>query len=350
MSAQTTIHINGVTGYIGGTVLARLLEHPKRSTFRITALLRDAKKAEKLKADFGVEPIVGSLDDVDLIEKAASEADIIIPTADCDHEPSCNAILRGAKKRFETTGRRPAIINTSGTSAIAVDTNGLQASETIYDDANAEQMASLPITNLHRVVDTTLIAADAEGGYTYTYILMPATIWGHADHALTRAGIANHRSIQMPNVIAGSLLRGRPGVWGKGAGIWTSVEIGELGDLYMLLVDAVLRDPASIPHGREGYYFGATEEHSWYEASRAIGEAMVALGKTDNPEPTSFTDEEIAKWYKGYDLCSNARARPTHATALGWKPKQKKAEFLASLRHEVEGCIEKPFPLKPIRP
>ena len=159
-------------------------------------------------------------------------------------------------------------------------------------------MASLPITNLHRVVDTTLIAADAEGGYTYTYILMPATIWGHADHALTRAGIANYRSIQMPNVIAGSLLRGRPGVWGKGAGIWTSVEIGELGDLYMLLVDAVLRDPASIPHGREGYYFGATEEHSWYEASRAIGEAMVALGKTDNPEPTSFTDEEIAKWYK----------------------------------------------------
>ena len=66
----------------------------------------------------------------------------------------------------------------------------------------------------------------------------------------------------------------------------------------MLLVDAVLRDPAGIPHGREGYYFGATEEHSWYEASRAIGEAMVALGKTDNPEPTSFTDEEIAKWYK----------------------------------------------------
>ena len=186
----------------------------------------------------------------------------------------------------------------SGTSAIADDTNGLSASETIYDDANAEQMASLPITNLHRVVDTTLVAADAEGGYTYTYILMPATIWGHADHALTRAGIANYRSIQMPNVIAGSLLRGRPGVWGKGAGIWTSVEIGELGDLYMLLVDAVLGDPASVPHGREGYYFGATEEHSWYEASRAIGEAMVALGKTDNPEPTSFTDEEIAKWYK----------------------------------------------------
>ena len=53
---------------------------------------------------------------------------------------------------------------------------------------------------------------------------------------------------------------------------------------------------------------------------------------------------------QGYDLCSNARARPTHATALGWKPKQKKAEFLASLRREVEGCIEKPFPLKPIRP
>ncbi|KAL1744558.1 hypothetical protein HDZ31DRAFT_64001 [Schizophyllum fasciatum] len=347
MSAQTTIHINGVTGYIGGTVLARLLEHPRASSFRITALLRDATKAEKLKG-FGVETIVGSLDDVDTIEKAASEADIVIATADCDHEPSCNALLRGLKKRFEATGKRPAFINTSGTSAIAVDTQGLTPSEVIYDDANAEQMASLPLTNLHRVVDTTIIAADV-AGYTYSYILMPATIWGWADHALVRAGISNHRSIQIPNVIAGSLLRSRAGVWGKGASIWHSIEIGELGDLYMLLLDAVLRDPASVPHGREGYYFGAADEHTWYEASLAIGEAMVALGKSDNPEPTSFTAEEIAKWYEGYDLSSNARCRATHSLALGFRPKKTKKDFLASLRPEVQGCIEKPFPLRPIK-
>ena len=179
------------------------------------------------------------------------------------------------------------------------------ASDVIYDDADPTQLEALPLTNMHRAVDTAIIAADA-AGYLSSYLFLPSTIWGWADHALVRAGIANHRSLQMPIVISASLLRGRPGVWGKGAGIWTSVEIGELGDLYMLLVDAVLRDPASVPHGREGYYFGATEEHSWYEASRAIGEAMVALGKTDNPEPTSFTDEEIAKWYK-------VSARPVYA-------------------------------------
>ena len=197
----------------------------------------------------------------------------------------------------------------TGTSAIAVDTNGLQASETIYDDANAEQMTSLPITNRHRVVDTTLIAADAEGGYTYTYILMPATIWGHADHALTRAGIANYRSIQMPNVIAGSLLRGRPGVWGKGASVWPCVEIGELGELYVRLLDTVLEDPEKVPHGREGYFFGAADEFTWYEASRAVGEAMVRLGKAKDAEPTSFTKEEIEKYLSVSSLSSEEARR-----------------------------------------
>ena len=103
MSSKITIHINGVTGkftsaftkhilltalqgYIGGTILARLLEHPKATSFRITALLRDPVKAEKLKS-FGVEPIVGSLDDAEVVEKAAaSDADIVIATVSSCHK------------------------------------------------------------------------------------------------------------------------------------------------------------------------------------------------------------------------------------------------------------------------
>lgn len=323
MAARTTIHINGVTGYIGGTVLARLLDHPKASSFTITALLRNAAKAEKLKA-LGVTPLLGGLDDEALIEKAASEADVVIATADCDHEPSCYAILRGLKKRFEATGKRPIFINTSGTGALSDNSQGMYRSDVIYDDANADQIESLPVTNMHRTVDTAIAQAGA-AGYVYTYIVLPSTIWGYADHALVRAGIANHRSLQMPAVITGSLLRGRAGVLGRGASIWPSVEIGELGELYVLLIDAVLRDPASVPNGREGYFFGAAAEFSWYEASRAVGEAMVALGRTDDPEPTSFTEEEIAKWYMGYDMSSNARCRATHSYALGWQPTDRKS-------------------------
>lgn len=65
------------TGYIGGAVLVRLLEHPDVATFEFTALVRSAEKALKLK-EIGVNAVVGSLQDLSLLEALASEADIVI--------------------------------------------------------------------------------------------------------------------------------------------------------------------------------------------------------------------------------------------------------------------------------
>jgi uncharacterized protein YbjT (DUF2867 family) len=63
-----------LTGYIGGAVLTRLLEHPEASTFNITVLTRSSEKA-KLLGKNGVTAVVGSLDDRSIVEKLASEAD-----------------------------------------------------------------------------------------------------------------------------------------------------------------------------------------------------------------------------------------------------------------------------------
>lgn len=71
------IFMTGITGYIGGAVLQHFLRHADASSFAITALIRSADKAEKLKA-FGVNAVVGSLTDFKLVEKLASEADIVI--------------------------------------------------------------------------------------------------------------------------------------------------------------------------------------------------------------------------------------------------------------------------------
>jgi nucleoside-diphosphate-sugar epimerase len=73
---NTIVHISNI-GYIGGTVLSRFLAHPKASSFVINALVRSPEKAGKLKA-FGVTPVVGSLSDLQIIEKFASEADVVL--------------------------------------------------------------------------------------------------------------------------------------------------------------------------------------------------------------------------------------------------------------------------------
>jgi predicted dinucleotide-binding enzyme len=66
------------SGYIGGSILARLLTHPERSSLKITALTRSADKAKLLEDKFGVTPLIGSHSDTGKLEKAASEADVVI--------------------------------------------------------------------------------------------------------------------------------------------------------------------------------------------------------------------------------------------------------------------------------
>lgn len=66
-------------------------------------------------------------------------------------------------------------------------------------------------------------------------------------------------------------------------------------DLYTKLYDAILKDP-STGHGREGFYFGANGHYKWYDAAKAIAQALVDAGKGKSPEPTSLTPEELQKY------------------------------------------------------
>lgn len=213
------------------------------------------------------------------------------------------------------------------------DAVGYHTTDTIYDDANPEQIESLPDTQLHRNVDLELLKADKEGawhtlffganypnlfssGYVKVYIILPSTIYGIATGALIDAGVQNPHSLQIPALINIALSRGRAGMVGAGKNVWPNVNIEErkknhdyysgvaliiiyylVADLYIVLYDSIIANPAT-GHGREGIYFGENGEHELYMVSKGIGEALVYLGKTDNPEPTTLTKEEIDKYFQ----------------------------------------------------
>ena len=101
-----------------------------------------------------------------------------------------------------------------------------------------------------------------------------------------------------------------------------------------------MNKPNETGHGWEGFYFGENGEHSWYQISRAIGEAMVALGLTTDPEPTAFTTDELVKYFgsetAGLYSGTNARCRADRGRALGWKAPHTTEDMLKSIRVEVE--------------
>ncbi|KAH9481425.1 Oxidase ucsJ [Psilocybe cubensis] len=338
MSSKLKILFTGATGYIGGSVLSRFLRHPDFGSFTITTLVRSPEKAEKLKA-LGFNAVTGSHDDVELMESLAADHDFVIATADADNYEAAIATLNGLKRRHEKTGTTPILIHTSGTGVLTDSAGGNFAGETVYDDANPDQIETLPDTQLHRNVDLEILRADKEG-YLKSYIILPSTIWGIATGILVEKGIQNPHSIQVPALIRASLDRGRAGMVGAGKNLWPDVNIEEVADLYIVLFNAIRSNPSTTGHGREGIYFGESGEHSLYEVCKAIGQAMVALGKSDNPEPTTFTKEELDKYFQGSDyLGTNSRCRANRSRSIGWNPVKTKEDFIASIRAEVEALL-----------
>lgn len=115
--APTTIFLTGATGYIGGAVLALLLEAPNDKLYKIAALVRSHQKAPLLEA-LGVRPVLGSLADLELLEKEARENDATIHTANADDLPAIQAILKGLIAGGESGGKKKVLIHTSGTGVL----------------------------------------------------------------------------------------------------------------------------------------------------------------------------------------------------------------------------------------
>lgn len=91
--------MTGATGYIGGSILTGLLQHSDVSNFKITALIRGDESRVKKLVSLGVTPLIGSNDSYDIIEKAASESDVVIHTAkSSDDLPSAKSIVAGLNK------------------------------------------------------------------------------------------------------------------------------------------------------------------------------------------------------------------------------------------------------------
>lgn len=337
---DTRIFLTGATGYLGGSVLSRLIEHPTYEHTEIWVLIRPSKM-DKIPAlhSLDVKTVLGTYDDLDLLEDQAAHADVVFACADADNLPAAQAILQGMKKKRERTGVQPLLIHTSGTGVLVDDAKGLHSTDVIYDDMNPDQIDSLPPTQLHRNVDLAIVAADRDH-HIKSYIILPSTIYSHAKTKLVALGVQNPRSIQIPMLIRAGLLKGQGSVVGKGENIWPDVHIDDVSDLFIVVYESALSGEAA--HGREGFYFGENGEHKMYDVAKAIARALHELGKGRSPEPESFTEEDYKRFGRQdlEYLGTNARCRGRRGRLLGWKPKYTTEDMFKSIKFEAEYVIQ----------
>ena len=294
------IFCTGASGYIGGSVAADLA----RIGHQVTGLARSAAKADALRP-FGIEPVMGTLDDAAVLSQAAKVADVVVNAASSDHEGAVVALLDAL------AGSGKPFIHTSGSSIIGTRSKG-QRTDDVFDE-------DTPFTptpaRAARVALNELILSYRDKGCR-PVIICPSLIYG-IGHG------AGRDSVQVPNLIKLAKKRGNAAHAGPGENIWSNVHIDDLMMLYALAIE-------KAPAG--SFCFAENGENSMRELCEAINRMLGFAGA-----PTAMSMEEAAaEWSEGTaedTMASNSRVRAKQARQLGWKPQAK------SLIEEIEhGC------------
>jgi nucleoside-diphosphate-sugar epimerase len=283
------IFITGAGGYIGGSVAARL----GRAGHQVIGLTRSAETAEALRVR-GIEPVIGSLDDADVLSSAAQRADAVINAASSDHRPAVETLL-GA-----LAGSDKPLIHTSGTSVIADDARG-EAGGIVYDEQTPFE--PLPERVARAQLDSRVVAA-ADSGVRST-VLCNSLIYG--------AGLGLHaESVQIPTLVRLAREGGVACHVGRGLNIWSNVHIEDVADLYVLALE---RAPAG------SFYFVENGEASF----KAVAEAITRALDLDQPPedwPFAAAAAVLGEARVRTTYASNSRVRADKARReLGWEPK-----------------------------
>ena len=343
MSQPKTLFLLG-TGFIGGSILARLLS--SRPDLKISALTRSDAQAEKLTS-LGVTPVRGTLSDSELISEQAAKHDIVLHVATADDLPSVQAIIAGLKSRKDKSKRRAIYLHTSGTGVLGDNAKSEYAADpktyTYHDSDPASIDARLPDSAPHRSIDLTirdeLASPKAEAEHNVSVaIIAPPTIYGIG------SGPFNRFSIQAPAYIRASINAKQGLTVGKGKSIWDAVHIDDLVDGYLLLLAHLEK---THPATSDGYYwFAGTHVFSWLDLSRSIAKTLHKLDKIPTADVREATSDELNKYFWGEEAAyggfgSNSLGTADRLTKLGWKKRADTPTILESIEQtEVKAILD----------
>ena len=294
------IFCTGASGYIGGSVAAHLVA----AGHQVTGLVRSADKADAVRAR-GIEPVLGTLDDSEILAQAARAADIVVNAANSDHRGAVVALLDAL------AGSGKPLIHTSGSSIVGTRARG-ERSEAVFDEDTPFTPSPARVA---RVAVNELILSYRDKGCR-PVIICPSLIYG-LGHG------AKADSVQVPLLVSLARKRRNAAHAGPGENVWSNVHIDDLVPLYALAIE-------KAPAG--SFYFAENGENSMREVCDSINRMLGVAG----PPTAMSMAEAAAAWGEGTaedTMASNSRVRAKRARQLGWKPNAR------GLIEEIEqGC------------
>ncbi|MDB5369447.1 MAG: hypothetical protein JWP20_1005 [Roseomonas sp.] len=287
------IFLTGASGFIGGSIAARLVA----AGHSVRGLIRDPAKAAGLLA-LGIEPVQGSLSDLGLLRAEAARADAVVNAASSDNRPAIEALV-GA-----LSGTGKILVHTSGSSIVGDEAMGEPSDRIFSDDTPV-----VPEPDKVARVELDRFILGASG--IRAVVLCNTLIYGHA------LGLPAH-SVQLPRLVKQARKSGTARYIGRGLNRWSTVHIADVADLYLLALEN---------ETARGFYFVESGESAFRDMVQAIADAL-NLGEAQS-WPAEAAMAEWGREMAVFALGSNSRVRGPGARALGWAPKHASAESWA---------------------
>jgi nucleoside-diphosphate-sugar epimerase len=283
------IFLTGANGFVGGSVAHHLIAQGHS----VRGLLRDPQKAGRLQAQ-GITPVIGSLDDRQLLIDEARQADAVIDAANSDHAGAVDAFIEALR------GSGKLLIHTSGSSIIGDDALGNTLSEHIFDE-DTPFIIEAP-KQARYDIDLRMMAAADQG--IRSVVICPSNIYG-VGHGLT------DHSFQLPFLMARARETGVMRIVGAGVNRWSNVHIDDVAQLFLLAVE---KAPAGA------FYFLENGEASFIDMAAALARRM-NLGAVQS-WPAEEAEQHWDPMHVHYTFGTNSRVKAKRARAeLGWAPR-----------------------------
>ncbi len=295
------VFVTGATGYIGGSVAERLMA----SGHQVVGLVRTAEKARLLK-DRGIEPVLGTLDDSEIITNAAHAADAVIHAASADHPGSVVTLVAALERSGKT------LICTTGSGIVADSADGEYASSVVFTEDT--YFEPVPFRRPRAAMNRFVREAAIDKGIR-SVVICPTMIYG------TGRGLQPD-SDQLPKLTALSKQLGAGVYFGKGLNRYSNVHIDDLVDLYLLVMEKA---------SGGSFFLAENGDASFKEIAEMISRSLGLGGKT-----VSVSVEDVVRQYGDagrYGVTSNSLVSAVNARRLGWSPKAPSlAEYFESRR------------------
>jgi len=294
------VFVTGASGHIGLPVVRDLLA----AGHKVVGLARSEASAEKVSSA-GAEVLRATLDDLDRVREAATNADGVIHLA-FKHDIAFSGDFAGALaadlRAVETIGEALAgsekpFVNTTGTMLLAHSVRGRAGTE---DDEGQE--GGNP-----RVASEKLSLAFAKRGVRTSVMRLAPTVHSSLDH---------HGFI--PLIVAAARKNGFAAYVGDGAARWPAVHTLDAARLYRLALEAA--PPGTRVHA------AAEEGIPFRSIAEAIGRGLSVPAK-------SVSAEKMGELLGGFIGIITQLDNPTSSARtrelLGWKPTH--ADLLADI-------------------